>query len=105
MGAALAGKRDKVFLMTKFAPTCPDSRARRRPSPCSINLAAAQDGPLDLWQVHQIGTEAEADSIFVPGGVIEAIEQARQQGKIRYCGFTGMLIPRCISGPGAQISV
>ena len=44
--------------------------------------------------MHQIGSEAEADSIFMPGGVIEAIEQARKQGKIRYCGFTGHLNPK-----------
>jgi aryl-alcohol dehydrogenase-like predicted oxidoreductase len=51
---------------------------------------------LDLWQVHQILTDAEADSIFIPDGVLAAIEQARKQGKIRYCGFTGHAKPEVL---------
>ena len=58
------------------------------------SLTRLKTDHLDLWQVHQIGSEADADSIFMSGGVIEAIEQARQQGKIRYCGFTGHLDPK-----------
>jgi uncharacterized protein len=49
---------------------------------------------LDLWQVHQILTDEEADSIFIPDGVLGAIEQAKKQGKIRYCGFTGHARPK-----------
>jgi predicted aldo/keto reductase-like oxidoreductase len=44
--------------------------------------------------VHQILTDAEADSIFIPDGVLEAIAQAKKQGKIRYCGFTGHADPK-----------
>ena len=44
--------------------------------------------------MHQILTDAEADSIFIPDGVLGAIEQAKKQGKIRYCGFTGHANPK-----------
>jgi len=95
MGAALAGKRDKVFLMTKVCTHLPGQQSKEKAlAMLHQSLQRLRTDHLDLWQVHQIGTEAEADSIFVPGGVIEAIEQARQQGKIRYCGFTGHANPK-----------
>ena len=95
MGAALAGKRDKVFLMTKVCTHLPGQQSKEKAlAMLDQSLKRLKTGHLDLWQVHQIGSEAEADSIFMPGGVIEAIEQARKEGKIRYCGFTGHLNPK-----------
>jgi aryl-alcohol dehydrogenase-like predicted oxidoreductase len=95
MGAALEGKRDKVFLMSKVCTHLPGQQSKDKAlAMLEQSLKRLRTDHLDLWQVHQIGSEAEADSIFMPGGVTEAIEQARKQGKIRYCGFTGHLNPR-----------
>ncbi len=95
MGQALAGKRSQVFLMTKVCTHRPGQSGKEKAlAMLEQSLTRLKTDHLDLWQIHQIGSEAEADSIFMPGGVIEAIEQARQQGKIRYCGFTGHLNPK-----------
>jgi len=95
MGAALQGKRDKVFLMTKVCTHLPGQATKEKAlAMLEDSLRRLRTDHLDLWQVHQILTDAEADSIFVPGGVLEAIEQARKQGKIRYCGFTGHADPK-----------
>lgn len=95
MGQALAGKRDQVFLMTKVCTHLPGQSGREKAlAMLDQSLARLKTDHLDLWQVHQIGSAAEADSIFLSGGVIEAIEQAKKQGKIRYCGFTGHLNPQ-----------
>lgn len=95
MGAALAGKRDQVFLMTKVCTHLPGQQSKEKAlAMLEQSLRRLRTDHLDLWQVHQVGSEAEADAIFKPGGVLEAIEQARQQGKIRYCGFTGHLDPK-----------
>ncbi len=95
MGQALAGKRDQVFLMTKVCTHLPGQQTKEKAlAMLAQSLKRLQTDHLDLWQVHQVASEAEADAIFMPGGVIEAIEQARQQGKIRYCGFTGHLNPK-----------
>jgi aryl-alcohol dehydrogenase-like predicted oxidoreductase len=48
---------------------------------------------LDLWMIHQIENKAEVEKAYGPGGVIEALELARQQGKVRYTGFTGHTDP------------
>lgn len=95
MGTALAGKRDQVFLMTKVCTHLPGQQSKEKAlAMLDQSLTRLKTDHLDLWQVHQVGAEAEADAIFMPGGVIEAIEQARKQGKIRYCGFTGHLNPK-----------
>jgi predicted aldo/keto reductase-like oxidoreductase len=95
MGTALAGKRDKVFLMTKVCTHLPGQQNKEKAlAMLEQSLKRLKTDHLDLWQIHQIGSEAEADAIFQAGGAMEAVEQARQQGKIRYCGFTGHLNPR-----------
>ncbi len=44
---------------------------------------------LDLWQLHDLRTKAELDRIFGPRGAIEAAEQAKRDGKVRFVGLTG----------------
>ena len=94
MGVALQGKRDKVFLMTKVC-THNDGQESKEKALAMLedSLRRLKTDRLDLWQVHQILTDAEADSIFIPDGVLAAIEQAKKQGKIRYSGFTGHAKP------------
>jgi len=95
MGAALAGKRDQVFLMTKVCTHLPGQQSKEKAlAMLDQSLKRLRTDHLDLWQIHQVGSAAEADAIFAPGGAIEAVESARKQGKIRYCGFTGHLNPQ-----------
>lgn len=97
MGTALQGKRDKVFLMTKVCTHREGQQTKNKAlAMLEDSLRRLKTDHLDLWQVHQILTDAEADSIFIPGGVLEAIEQARKQGKIHYCGFTGHADPKVL---------
>ena len=44
---------------------------------------------LDLWQIHEVIYYNDPDLIFAPNGVAEALVQAKQQGKVRFVGFTG----------------
>ncbi|MFC1823817.1 aldo/keto reductase [Thermodesulfobacteriota bacterium] len=44
---------------------------------------------LDLWQIHDVRTEADFQTIAGPGGALEAFVAARKAGKIRFIGVTG----------------
>lgn len=44
---------------------------------------------LDVWQLHDLREREELDEIFGPGGAIEAVEQARADGRVRHVGLTG----------------
>jgi aryl-alcohol dehydrogenase-like predicted oxidoreductase len=48
---------------------------------------------LDLWQIHEVVYENDPALHFAPGGAIEALDKAREQGKVRYVGFTGHKAP------------
>lgn len=44
---------------------------------------------LDLWQIHDVRTEADLQAIAGPGGALEAFVEAKNRGKIRFIGLTG----------------
>ena len=44
---------------------------------------------LDLWQIHDVRTEADLQAIAGPGGALEAFAEARSSGKARFIGVTG----------------
>lgn len=95
MGTALKGKRDKVFLMTKVCTHREGQQTQAKAiTMLEESLRRLKTDHLDLWQVHQILTDTEADAIFIPDGVLKAIEQAKKAGQIRYCGFTGHKDPQ-----------
>ena len=44
---------------------------------------------LDIWYMHGVQDVATAEAILAPGGALEAAEQAKQAGKIRFVGISG----------------
>jgi uncharacterized protein len=87
LGVALKGKRDKVILMTKV---CTHGRGKDvAMQQLEESLRRLQTDHLDVWQIHEVIYESDPDLIFAPGGAAEALLQAKQQGKVRFVGFTG----------------
>lgn len=89
MGIALAqgGYRDKAFLMTK---DCAHDRvATHSLEILEESLQMLQTDHLDLWQIHEVVWDEDPDRIFAPGGSAEAMLKAKEQGKVRFIGFTG----------------
>jgi aryl-alcohol dehydrogenase-like predicted oxidoreductase len=87
MGKAIHDRRDKVFLMTKVCTHGRDKHEAMRQ--LEDSLRRLQTDYLDLWQIHEVVYENDPEWHFAKDGVIEALEMAKQQGKIRYAGFTG----------------
>jgi predicted aldo/keto reductase-like oxidoreductase len=87
MGKALKGRRERVFLMTKVCTHGRDARTAMRQ--LEQSLRRLQTDYLDLWQIHECVYYNDPDRHFARGGVVEALEKARKQGKVRYVGFTG----------------
>src|SRR5262249_7490061 len=87
MGRALAGRRDRVFLMTKVCTHGRDARVAMRQLQESLRRLRADY--LDLWQVHECVYHSDPDRHFAKGGVIEALDRAKRDGKVRFVGFTG----------------
>jgi aryl-alcohol dehydrogenase-like predicted oxidoreductase len=87
MGKGLKGVRDRVFLMTKVCTHGRDKEMAMRM--LEESLRRLQTDHLDLWQIHGVAFEHDPDLFIRKGGAAEALDQARQQGKTRFVGFTG----------------
>jgi aryl-alcohol dehydrogenase-like predicted oxidoreductase len=90
MGKALQdGYRQKAFLMTKI-----DSHTKQGATgQINESLRRLQTDHIDLLQFHEVIRDTDPEAIFAPNGALEAALAAKQQGKIRYIGFTGHKSP------------
>jgi len=90
MGKALRdGYRQKAFLMTKI-----DGRTKKAAAQqIDESLHRLQTDRIDLLQFHEVIRDTDPDRIFATGGGMEAVLEAKKQGKIRFIGFTGHKSP------------
>ncbi len=76
--------RDDVFLMTKSTARRP-IRLRRH---LEDSLRRMNTEYLDLWQLHAVYSPADVDRAL-DNGVLDVMEKAVEEGKVRHIGFTG----------------
>jgi len=90
MGNALRdGYRQKAFLMTKIDGQTKQA-ASQQLEEC---LRRLQTDHIDLLQFHEVIRDTDPDRIFGKVGGMEAVLDAKKQGKVRYIGFTGHKSP------------
>jgi uncharacterized protein len=90
MGKALQdGYRQKAFLMTKIdGRTGASARQQLEQS-----LMRLKTDHIDLLQLHEVIRMGDPEQAFQPGYVMDVLQQARTEGKIRFIGFTGHKSP------------
>jgi aryl-alcohol dehydrogenase-like predicted oxidoreductase len=88
MGRALAGgRREQAFLMTKL---CSHGRGKAvAMRQLHQSLKRLRTDHLDLWQIHEVVYDNDPDRHFAADGAVEALDEAKRQGKVRFVGFTG----------------
>lgn len=84
IGCAFHGKRDKVVIATKSLKR----DAAGMTGHIDLSLKRLQTDYIDLYQLHQVAKEADWQAVIGPGGAMETLQKARQQGKIRHIGLT-----------------
>jgi predicted aldo/keto reductase-like oxidoreductase len=91
MGKALRdGYRARAFVMTKLdGRTAQSTREQLEQS-----LRRLQTDAIDLVQIHEVIRDDDPERCFAKDGTIEALVEARSQGKLRFVGFTGHKDPR-----------
>jgi predicted aldo/keto reductase-like oxidoreductase len=87
MGKGLKGRRDDIFLMTKVCTHGRDGSLAMQMLEQSLNRL--QTDHLDLWQVHGVSFENDPELFMRKGGAAEVLLKAKEQGKVRFLGFTG----------------
>lgn len=85
MGPSIPAIRDDVFLATKTGDRTADGAWQHLVE----SLELLQTDHIDLWQIHACMTMDELDKAFASGGVIEAMQRARDEGIVDWIGITG----------------
>jgi len=85
LGPWLAKHRERFFLGCKTMERDKDDAARE----LRESLSRLKVDHFDLYQIHAVTTEEELEAALKPGGAIEALVEARDQGLTRYLGITG----------------
>lgn len=84
LGPALEPYRKNVFLACKTGERTKDkSRAELEKS-----LKNLRTDHFDLYQLHAVTTLKDVDTILGPNGAIETFKEARDEGKVRFLGFS-----------------
>jgi aryl-alcohol dehydrogenase-like predicted oxidoreductase len=84
LGPALKPYRKDVFLACKTGERKKEG-ARKELEQSLKNL---QTDHFDLYQLHAVTSLEDVDTIFDQGGAMETFLEAREEGKVRYLGFS-----------------
>lgn len=83
LGEALEGIRDKFIIATKSMSRTKEAMA----ADIDISLTNLRTDYIDLYQIHN-ATPADVEKVTAPGGALEALQEARDAGKIGHIGIT-----------------
>ncbi len=92
-GKVLPSWRDRIYLNSKTAARDYDGAWRE----LERSLERLQTNYLDSWQLHHVSFTDELDTIFSDRGAIKAVEEAKEQGLIKFSGITGHHEPEVIA--------
>jgi aryl-alcohol dehydrogenase-like predicted oxidoreductase len=84
LGPALEPYRDSVFL------ACKTQKRNKAGAEAELHrsLERLRTDRFDLYQFHAVKSMAEVEAIARSGGALEAFLEAREQGLVRYIGFS-----------------
>ena len=84
LGPALEPYRRSVFLACKAGERTREGASEELRG----SLKRLRTDHFDLYQLHGVNTLEDADRILGPGGAMETLVEAREQGLVRYLGFS-----------------
>jgi len=89
VGKVMAHRRNEAFLATKTKERTRDGSMRM----IEKSLELLKTDHVDLWQLHDIGIQANVDEVFSKGGAMEALLEMKEQKVVRHLGITGHFRP------------
>jgi len=84
IGKAIEGRRADVILATKSVSRTPDAVL----ADLDQSLKNLRTDYIDLYQFHNVSTEQDLKAVLAPGGPLDAVRTARDEGRIRHIGVT-----------------
>lgn len=84
LGPALKSYRKKAFLACKTT----QREAAGAEKELNASFKNLETDWFDLYQLHALTKVEEVEKCFAPGGMMEVVEKAKKEGKIRFVGFS-----------------
>jgi len=84
IGPVLARRRQEVYIATKSG----QRTAKGMMGELEVSLRNLQTDYVDLYQAHWVCNDDVLDQVTGPNGALEAMQKAKQQGKVRHYGIT-----------------
>jgi len=85
IGQAIRGRRDDLILATKTGQRSAEDA--RKELETSLRLLGTDY--IDIYQIHHLNTQPEREQALGPGGAMETVQKAKEEGLIRFIGVTG----------------
>lgn len=92
VGEVMKARRDEVFLATKINRRSKDGVLNE----VKESLKRLQTDHVDLIQVHAVNAWADLEQALAPDGALAGLEQAREEGLVRFIGITGHARPEIL---------
>jgi predicted aldo/keto reductase-like oxidoreductase len=84
LGPALKPYRKNAFLACKTGQK--EAEGAERES--NASFSHLETDWFDLYQLHALTSVKDVERCFAPGGMMEVVQKAKKEGKIRYVGFS-----------------
>ncbi len=84
IGPVLKRRRDEIYIATKTGMRDAKSAMQE----LETSLKNLQTDYLDLYQAHWVCHDSVYDEVVGPGGALETLQKAKEQGKVRHYGIT-----------------
>jgi hypothetical protein len=88
-GEVMKTRRSEAFLATKTHDRTKDGSMKL----LERSLELLKTDHIDLWQLHALSRPEQVEQVFAPGGAVEALVEAREQGIVRSLGISGHADP------------
>ena len=92
VGSVMKTRRNEVFLATKINNRSHEGVREE----LEKSLKNLQTDRVDLIQIHAVNTWADWEQIIAPDGALAALEEARDEGLVRFIGITGHARPEIL---------
>lgn len=89
VGKGLKGSREKIIVASKTHDRTYDGSMKL----LDDSLKKLKTDHLDLWQVHHLDEAHEVNRIFKKDGAYRALQEAKEDGTVKYIGVTGHSSP------------
>ncbi len=85
LGGIIGKFRNKLVIASKSMARTREDMARD----IDLSLREMKTDYIDLYQLHNVKDEGSLEKVMAPGGALEALQDARDRGKVRFIGVTG----------------